>query len=179
MDIRELIERFFDGATDAAEEQELRHYLQTHDVPHDIQCDKELVLSLLKAPADSKPKADFAMRMENFIENLNAEEVQGHATIYAQKRHRTHRFSLYSRYAWLAAAVVACVVIIGLQSKPAPKADACMSPDAIAEKLSVALFHTTDVLQSGIQSGRKVMLQLNNIGQANKNVMNIKTTYYQ
>lgn len=158
MDIHKIIERYFDGATTIDEERELQQYLLTHDVPADLQRDKELMLSLMCKPCDAVPSPSFEGRLEAMIDNLATESIADtveHETVACPKR----RLYATPRLLWWtsAAAVILLVVLLAPQ-RPRPK-DTFSSPEEAAPYVMDAFFHVSSMIESGIQGEREVANQ--------------------
>lgn len=63
-DIRQLLQRFYDGETTHAEEHSLREWFRTNDCPEDLQPDRQMVMALSET-ADVPMPVGLQMRISN------------------------------------------------------------------------------------------------------------------
>lgn len=107
MDIRLLVEKFFDASTTVDEERELYRFLCENDVPADMQQDKKAILALMQYPEEGQTPKDLAFRLEHVIDA-------------ACERER--KVFKIPKMVWTAVAAAACIALVviplaGQQSK--------------------------------------------------------------
>ena len=163
METRELIEKFYDGYTTAAEESELRRRLCNEPLPADIEREKGLLLAMLPAP-ETAP-ARLAERLSQLIDATDERE---------EKSRRTR----LKRYTWGSSVAAASVLFLCLFAPTAqhPR-DTFDTPEEAALHINEAFAHLASVIGRGAESQREVAGHLNIIGTATGNSMHSIVKY--
>ena len=155
METKELIEKFYDGCTTAAEENELRHRLCNEPLPADIEREKELLLAMLPTP-EAAPEY-LAERLSQLIDVASEREEKS-------KRKRVRLYTWSSRVA--AAAVLLLCLFAPTTQQPR---DTFSTPEEAAVHINEAFAHLASVIGRGSESQREVTGHLNIIGAATGN----------
>lgn len=168
-----MIEKFFDGKTTIEEDHNLQQYLCKHDVPADLQRDKDLILSLMNTPVDAQPREEFVGYMEEMIERIAADD-EYHATVsgVGKKQRVLGRFMLL-RYFMYAAAAVAVAFIMKWQFTQVAAPEENLTSEEIAAQIEMSFGHAAFILHSGVKCSEETFAQLNDIGCATMSVNNL------
>lgn len=100
MKIEELLEKYFEGETTCAEEQELRHFFSTENVPEHLNCYRPLFLCL-----ETECRKQNEIRSEKNVPKQNHQEPTKPDSI-----RRNHRRQLYIWGAGIAASLLLFVL---------------------------------------------------------------------
>ena len=155
METKELIEKFYDGCTTAAEENELRSRLCNEPLPADIEREKELLLAMLPAP-EAAPEY-LAERLSQLIDAASERE----------EKSKRKRVRLYTWSSSVAAAAVLLLCLFAPTSQQ-PR-DTFSTPEEAAVHINEAFAHLASVIGRGSESQREVTGHLNIIGAATGN----------
>lgn len=100
MNIEELLEKYFEGETTCAEEQELRHFFSTENVPEHLNCYRPLFLCL-----ETECRKQKEIRSEK-----NAPKQNQQVQTRPDSNRRNHRRQLYLWGAGIAASLLLFVL---------------------------------------------------------------------
>lgn len=117
MDIRLMVEKFFDASTTADEERELYRFLCENDVPADMQQDKKSILALMQYPDEGQTPEDLALRLE-------------HAIDMACERER--KVFKIPGIAWTAVAAAVCIALVIIPFTRQQSKDTFVTPEDAA-----------------------------------------------
>ncbi|MBQ8674093.1 MAG: anti-sigma factor [Bacteroides sp.] len=163
--IQELLARYYDGCATLAEEEELKAFFRTADIPPALQSEQEMFRQLADT-TDSEPEvpAGLEERIARQIDALEAKE---------QQERRKPRKALLRPLVRLAgvAAVAGLLIAVGMQLQPYTPAstlqDTCATPqEAYAEvrgallKLSATLHKGSDQLAKVQKTGQRIQENL-------------------
>ena len=163
METKELIEKFYDGSTTIAEENELRRKLCNEPLPADIEREKELLLAMLPAP-EAAPTY-LAERLSQLIDTAYEQEQKS-------KRARLHRYTWCSSVA--AAAVLLLCLFVPTTQQPR---DTFNTPEEAAVHINEAFAHLANVIGRGAESQREVTSHLSIIGTTTGNSIHTIVNY--
>ncbi len=161
--IKELIEKFFDGTTTVEEELEMRRILCQEELPAHIEEQKALLLAML--PTESEVPAGLEARLEALIDNLAQEEqtLPCHPKEVAERSLRSTRALLFARCATLAAAAIVALVCLLHPIKERPR-DTFSTPEEAAKHINETFAHLAMVVNSGQKNCINTATHLQSIG---------------
>ena len=140
MKIEELLEKYFEGETTCAEEQELRHFFSTENVPEHLNCYRPLFLCL-----ETECRKQNEIRSEKNVPKQNHQEPTKPDSI-----RRNHRRQLYIWGAGIAASLlIAAGMGIYLQKSEPKQHDTFTNPALAYQETQRALQLFATALQKG------------------------------
>lgn len=167
-DIKDLIERYFEGTTSIEEEFELRRRLCSEELPPDVEREKELLLTLLPIPCEVPQGMED--RLNNFIDNLAAKEKTGTATPLPRRTKRLPAARRAAIYALGTAAAIA--MIFSIVPREEQTKDTFSNPAEAAIHINKAFGHLAFVMNSARTGEREVATHLQSIGTSTENCFN-------
>lgn len=144
-EVKRLLTKFYDGETTVAEEQLLRQYFSTADVPAALEADRRVVLAPSEAEA-AAPSAALKQRVADVLATAPAAPLR--PTTSARRLHRLR----------LAAASIAAVavVVVGVyvwnRSQPVATvySDTCASADEAAMQTEEILIYVSETMNEAL-----------------------------
>lgn len=125
-DIRQLLQRFYDGETTHAEEHSLREWFRTNDCSEDLQPDRQMVMALSET-ADVPMPVGLQMRISNRLRK--------------RERRRHQRAMRWLTMTGIAASVAALAIGVWYWMIPQQTvyADTCQTPQEAIEEVHQTL----------------------------------------
>ncbi len=165
--IKELIDKFFDGTTTIEEEQELRRILCEEELPAEIEEQKPMLLAML--PTECEIPEGLEARISALIDNLAKQES---TTLRDTKEApgdngKIRKIPLLARYAAIAAAAIALVFLLHPQEQR-PQ-DTFSTPEEAARHINETFAHLAMVINSGQERSINTASHLQNVGTTIKN----------
>lgn len=143
--INELLERYYEALTTEAEEQELKRYFESEDVPAQLQAEKEMFLQLQQMAQTDMPQS-LEERLSASIDRWDAEERQ---TIRMPEK---KRMPAIGRWAGSIAAGIAVLMAFGwyIYGQEPERKDTCATPEEAYRETQRALAMFTDAMNRGV-----------------------------
>ena len=160
--MRDLIERFFDGATSIEEEYRLRRILEEENLPADIEREKNMLLAMLPVPCEIP--AGMEARLNNLIDSLAANEEAKKAPHPTKKPSKARRIIIYT----LATAAAIALTFALHPEEQRPK-DTFTSPEEAAIYINDTFNHLSMVVNSSRENCINTVAHLQNVGSTAKN----------
>ena len=173
--IKELINKFYDGATTVEEEQELRRILCEEKLPADIEQEKALLLAML--PNECEIPEGLEARLENLIENLAEKKDSPRANTKTAMGHLRRMVKIPQRPLWGSLAVAAATValIFMLHNREQRPQDTFSTPEEAAIHINATFAHLAMVMNSGRENCINTATQLQCISTTAKNQLTMQT----
>ncbi len=160
VDIQKVLEKYYEGLTSEAEEQDLMDYLLSEDLPEEFEADREVICSLLRMSEENEPTPGF----EQMIINNVRRDGKPHK--------RSNVRQLYWSLSGIAATVIAAVSIWFLAGNANEPADTFSSPE-LAYAETVRALHT---ISSEMNRGTSALSGLESINRAADEMSTVETT---
>jgi uncharacterized damage-inducible protein DinB len=157
--IRELLEKFYEGATTSAEEAQLRDFFSREKVPEELQADRELFVSMASAAEPVEVPADLNKKILSGLSEAKRAES------------RSRRIGIYSFSALAAGLLILFSVYLGFLREDHSQAMtqyAIEDPELAYEEAKKALEYVSAKWNDGTS-------ELNNLHQVNKTMETVST----
>ena len=168
--IKELINRFFDGATTIEEELELRRILCEEELPADIEKEKPLLLAML--PKECNTPEGLEARLNALIDKLadeKKETLPANDTDTKGYPKKASKIPLQALAGSLVATAAAIVLIFLIHPHEQRPQDTFSTPEEAAIHINEAFAHLAMVANSGREGCINTATQLQNVGVTAKN----------
>lgn len=146
-ELKQLLQKYYAGATSVAEEQQLRHYFSTSLVPAEFEADRAVILASAE-PEAATPSAELEQRIAKVL-----------AQQPAPQQKRAVRWTPVSRLRLIVASIAAmAVVAVGIYvwNRPQPVAtvysDTCASADEAAAQTEEILIYVSHTMNEALAS---------------------------
>lgn len=158
--IRNLLEKFYEGATSQAEEKKLSEFFLNSEVPSELQADKALFIAMDEASGEVEIPSYLDEKLSKTIDNAQ------------QKEKRGRRISLYSFTGLAAGLLLILSVYLGFlredQTSNLVEQYAVEDPDVAYEEAKKALELVAEKWNKGTS-------ELNNLEQVNKGIESVSS----
>ena len=167
--IKELINKFYDGTTTIEEEYELRRILCEEELPAEIEREKALLLAML--PGECEIPEGLEARLETLIDNFAEKKGAPSTNTTTPMGQRRRILKIPQRPLWgsLAAAAATVVLIFMLHNREQRPQDTFSTPEEAAIHINATFAHLAMVMNSGRENSINTAAQLQSIGATAKN----------
>lgn len=156
MDIKTLIEKYYEATITAEEERCLYDYLHNNDVPQSMANDKELILAMCPDVLSADRSCGFEQRISDFISELDTKENEanknGRRLVAVRRRFLGLPFKFWTVSA---AAFIGVIAGFAALSTTEPK-ETFDSPEEAYACVSAIMSNIALVLDNGVENIRRV-----------------------
>lgn len=164
--IKEIIDRFFNGATSIEEEYELRRRLCEEQLPADVAHEKELLLAMLPTPCEVPQGME--SRLNNLIDTLAANKEAKAMPHPMKKSSKARRIIICT----LATAAAIALTFALYPERQRPK-DTFTSPEEAAIYINETFNHLSMVVNSSRNNCINAAAHLQNVGTTARNCITV------